>query len=39
VKKIGIGSKIEIISGPHKGLEGKIVAISKQLGTESFGMG
>ena len=39
VKKMGVGSKVEIISGPHKGLQGKIVAISKQSGTESYGMG
>ena len=29
VKKLGVGSKVEIISGPHKGLAGKIVALSK----------
>lgn len=39
VKKLGVGSKVEIVSGPHKGLEGKIVAVTKQSGSESYGMG
>lgn len=39
VKKLGVGSKVEIISGPHKGLVGKVVAVSKQSGSDSFGMG
>lgn len=39
VKKLGIGSKVEIVSGTHKGFAGKIVAVSKQSGSESFGMG
>lgn len=39
VKKIGVGSKVQIVSGPHSGMEGKIVAVSKQSGSDSFGMG
>jgi len=39
VKKLGVGSRVEIISGTHKGLEGKIVAVSKQSGKDSYGMG
>lgn len=39
VKKMGVGSKVDIVSGLHKGLSGKIVALSKQSGSESFGMG
>lgn len=29
IKKMGVGSKVTIISGPHKGMEGRIVAVSK----------
>jgi transcription antitermination factor NusG len=29
IKKMGVGSKVRIISGPHKDLDGKIVAVTK----------
>ena len=31
-------SQVSIISGPHKGLDGKVVAVSKQKQADSFGM-
>ena len=38
IKDIEINSMVNIVSGPHKGLVGKVVALSKSKRSDTYGM-
>ena len=37
-RDIELNSAVSIVSGPHKGLDGKVVAISRKKQAVSYGM-